>query len=138
VHAEPFNPVETAVALKANFVARGFSGMPEHLAGLIRQALASPGFALVDVLQPCVSFNKVNTFAWYRQRVRELPPDYEATDWAAALTTAVRWGDEIPLGVVFRGSRPAYEDRVPALEAGPLVGREVERERLAAIVDHLR
>ena len=85
VHAEPFNPVETAVALKANFVARGFSGMPEHLAGLIRQALAAPGFALIDVLQPCVSFNKVNTFAWYRQRVRELPAGYDPTDWAAAL-----------------------------------------------------
>jgi len=138
VHAEPFNPIETAVALKANFVARGFSGMPEHLAGLIRQALAAPGFALVDVLQPCVSFNKVNTYAWYRQRVRELPAGYVPSDWAAALMTAARWGDEIPIGVIYRGNRPAYEDRVPALAAGPLVGREVDRERLAAIVDHLR
>ena len=138
VHAEPFNPLETAVALKANFVARGFSGMPEHLAGLIRQALAAPGFALIDVLQPCVSFNKVNTFAWYRQRVRELPAGYVPTDWARALVTAARWGDEIPIGVIYRGNRPAYEDRVPALAAGPLVGREVDRERLAAIVDHLR
>jgi len=138
VHAEPFNPVETAVALKANFVARGFSGMPEHLAGLIREALASPGFALVDVLQPCVSFNKVNTFAWYRQRVRELPAGYDPSDWAGALATAARWGEEIPVGVIWRGSRPAYEDRVPALAAGPLVGREVDRERLATIVDHLK
>jgi 2-oxoglutarate ferredoxin oxidoreductase subunit beta len=112
--------------------------MPEHLAGLIRQALASPGFALIDVLQPCVSFNKVNTFAWYRQRVRELPAGYVPTDWAAALLTAARWGDEIPVGVIYRGNRPAYEDRVPALAPGPLVGREVDREQLAAIVDHLR
>jgi 2-oxoglutarate ferredoxin oxidoreductase subunit beta len=138
VHAEPFNPVETAVALKANFVARGFAGMPEHLARLIGQALAAPGFALVDVLQPCVSFNKLNTYAWYRQRVRELPPTYEPTDWAAALATAARWGDEIPIGVIFRGSRPSYEERVPALAPGPLVGREVDGARLAAIVDHLK
>jgi len=138
VHAEPFNPVETAVALRANFVARGFSGMPEHLAGLIRQALAAPGFALVDVLQPCVSFNKVNTFAWYRQRVRELPSGYVPTDWAAALMTAARWGEEIPIGVIYRGSREPYEERVPGLAAGPLVGRQVDRERLAALIDHLR
>jgi 2-oxoglutarate/2-oxoacid ferredoxin oxidoreductase subunit beta len=138
VRSEPFNPVEAAVALKANFVARGFAGQPDHLAGLIREAIAAPGFALVDVLQPCVSFNKVNTFAWYRQRVRELPKDYDPTDWAAALATAARWGVEIPIGVLYRGTRPAYESRVPALAAGPLVGREVDRERLAAIVDHLR
>jgi 2-oxoglutarate ferredoxin oxidoreductase subunit beta len=138
VRIEPFNPVETAVALKANFVARSFAGMPGHVARMIQEALAAPGFALVDVLQPCVSFNKVNTFAWYRQRVRELPADHDPADWPAALAAAARWGDEIPIGVLYRGSRPAYEERVPALAAGPLVDRAVERERLAAIVEHLR
>lgn len=138
VRVEPFNPVETAVALKAGFVARSFAGLPEHLAAMIREALAAPGFALLDVLQPCVSFNKVNTFAWYKERVRELPPGYDPGDWAAALTTAARWGEEIPIGVIYRGSRPAYEDRVPTLASGPLVGREVDRQRLAAIVDHLK
>jgi 2-oxoglutarate ferredoxin oxidoreductase subunit beta len=138
VRSEPFNPVETAVALKANFVARSFAGQPEHLARTIGEALRAPGFALVDVLQPCVSFNKVNTFAWYRQRVRELPAGYDPGDWAAALAAAARWGDEIPIGVLYRGSRPAYEERVGVLATGPLVGREVDRERLAAILEHLR
>ncbi len=138
VRSEPFNPVEAAVALKANFVARSFAGLPEHLAAAIREALAAPGFALVDVLQPCVSFNKVNTFAWYRQRVRPLPEDYDPTDWAAALAAAARWGDEIPIGVLYRGNRPAYESRIPTLAAGPLVGRTVDRARLSAIIDHLR
>ena len=63
---------------------------------------------------------------------------YDPNDWQSALAIAVRWGDEIPVGVIYRGSRPAYEDRVPALAAGALVGREVDRERLAAIVEHLR
>jgi 2-oxoglutarate ferredoxin oxidoreductase subunit beta len=138
VRSEPLNPVETAVALKANFVARSFAGQPEHLARTIGEALRAPGFALVDVLQPCVSFNKVNTFAWYRQRVRELPAGYDPGDWAAALAAAARWGDEIPIGVLYRGSRPAYEERVGVLATGPLVGREVDRERLAAILEHLR
>jgi 2-oxoglutarate ferredoxin oxidoreductase subunit beta len=138
VRSESFNPVETAVALKANFVARSFAGLPQHVARMIREALATSGFALVDVLQPCVSFNKINTFAWYRQRVRELPPAYDPTDWAAALSTAARWGDEIPIGVLYRGNRPAYEDRIATLASGPLVGRDVDRERLAGIIDHLR
>jgi len=138
VRSEPFNPVEMAVALKANFVARSFAAQPDHLARMIREAIAAPGFALVDVLQPCVSFNKVNTFDWYRERVRELPADYIPTDWAAALAAAARWGDEIPIGVLYRGNRPAYEERVPTLASGPLVGREVDRDRLAAVVDHLK
>jgi 2-oxoglutarate ferredoxin oxidoreductase subunit beta len=138
VIAEPFNPVEAAVALRANFVARGFSGMPEHLAGLIREALAVPGLSLVDVLQPCVSFNKVNTFAWYRQRAKELPAEHDPRDWEAAMRAAATWGERIPLGVIYRGSRPAFETRVPALAAGPLVGREPETERLAGIIDRLR
>jgi 2-oxoglutarate ferredoxin oxidoreductase subunit beta len=138
VIAEPFNPVEMAVALKANFVARGFSGMPDHLAGLLREALAAPGLSLVDVLQPCVSFNKMNTFAWYRQRVHELPADYDPQDWNLAMRTAVEWGDRIPIGVIFRGVRPAFEARIATLAAGPLVGREVEREQLAAIIATLR
>jgi 2-oxoglutarate ferredoxin oxidoreductase subunit beta len=70
--------------------------------------------------------------------VRELPADYDPTNWAGALATAARWGDEIPIGVIYRGSRPAYEERVPALASGPLVGREVDRDRLAAIVDHMK
>ena len=113
VHAEPFNPVETAVALKANFVARGFSGMPAHLAGLIRQALAAPGFALIDVLQPCVSFNKVNTFAWYRQRVRELPADYARPTRTGCprsprgrSSAARSIGNNSPLSSTIYGSRP--------------------------------
>jgi len=138
VRSEPFNPVETAVALKANFVARSFAAQPDHLARMIREAIAAPGFALVDVLQPCVSFNKVNTFDWYRERVRELPPDYDPGNWASALAAAARWGAEIPIGVLYRGNRPAYEERVPTLASGPLVGRPVDRNRLAAIIDHLR
>jgi 2-oxoglutarate ferredoxin oxidoreductase subunit beta len=138
VISEPFNPVEAAVALRANFVARGFAGMPEHLAGLIREALAAPGLSLVDVLQPCVSFNKVNTYAWYRERVRELAAGHDPRDWDQALRAAIEWGEKIPIGVIFRGDRPPFEGRVPALAGGPPVDREVDRGLLADIVGRLR
>jgi 2-oxoglutarate ferredoxin oxidoreductase subunit beta len=138
VLAEQFNPVEAAVALRAGFVARGFAGMPEHLAGIIAEALAAPGLSLVDVLQPCVSFNKLNTHAWYRERVRELPADHDPRDWELAMRVAATWGDEIPIGVIWRGERPGYEARLPALAAGPLPGRAVDREALAGIVGRMR
>ena len=107
--AVAFNPLALAVALDAGFVARGFAGKREHLAGLIVEAVRHPGFALVEILQPCVSFNKVNTWDWYRERVRELGSDEHApADRAAAFRLARRWGETIPLGVIYRSERPAY------------------------------
>ncbi len=87
-----FNPIAVAVAMQAGFVARGFSGMIDHLSELIQQAIAHRGFSLIDVLQPCVSFNKVNTFAWYKERCEPLPQTYDPTDWEAATKTARQWG----------------------------------------------
>ncbi len=136
VRAEPFNPVAVAVSMHAGFVARGFSGKIDHLADLIRQAIAHRGLALVDVLQPCVSFNKVNTFAWYNKRVYELPPAHDSTDWEAAMKVASEWGERIPLGVIHRSRRPPFEDGLPALAQGPLFGRETDREKLAEIMEH--
>src|SRR5512136_2482120 len=80
-----FNPVAVAVAMKAGFVARAFSGMADHLAKVIQQAIVHRGFSLIDILQPCVSFNKVNTFAWYKQRCHELPAGYDPFKWEDAM-----------------------------------------------------
>ncbi|MFH1091909.1 MAG: thiamine pyrophosphate-dependent enzyme [Pseudomonadota bacterium] len=132
----PFNPVAAAVGLKAGFVARGFSGLVDHLADLITEAMNYPGFALVDILHPCVSFNKINTYAWYKNRCQELPFDYDPTDWAEALKTAHEWNDRIPLGVIYRDDgRPSLEKRLPGLKDGPLVGRRVDRAALAEIME---
>jgi len=134
VLSSAFNPVEVAVALEAGFVARGFSGMGEHLAQLIRLALAHEGFALVDILQPCVSFNKVNTFRWYRERCYEVPADHDPRDWEAAMRLARQWGDRIPVGVLYRNDRPSFGQGLRVLDDGPLVGRELDREALAQVM----
>jgi len=75
VASSSFNPVSVAVAMKAGFVARAFSGMADHLALLIQQAIAHRGFSLIDILQPCVSFNRVNTFTWYKNRSKKPIPN---------------------------------------------------------------
>ena len=130
----PFNPIAVAVAMQASFVARGFSGMIDHLAGLIQQGLAHEGFALIDVLQPCVSFNKVNTFAWYKKRCYTLPDEYDSTDWQVAMQTAVEWGDKIPLGIIYRNQRTSFEKRFSVLQRGPLVGQDTDLAELKKIL----
>ncbi|MFP3867186.1 MAG: 2-oxoacid:ferredoxin oxidoreductase subunit beta [Desulfobacteraceae bacterium] len=135
VSSAPFNPIAVAVALHAGLVARGFAGMIDHLAGLIQQGIAHPGFALIDILQPCVSFNQVNTFAWYKKRCYELPPDYNPSDWEAAIKVSQEWGERIPMGVIYRNQRPAFEDHFPVLQQGPLVGQGVDQQMLTKIMD---
>ncbi len=123
VRAAPFNPIAVAVAMRASFVARGFAGFEEHLIELIKQAITHRGFSLVDILQPCVSFNKVNTFAWYKKRCQELPPDYDPTNWEEAIKIAEKWGEVIPIGIIYRQERPTFTETISILQSGPLVGR---------------
>jgi len=135
VMSYPFNPVAVATAMKASFVARGFSGEINHLSNLIREAISHRGFAVVDILQPCVSFNKVNTYAWYKDRCKPLPKDYDPTNHETALKVAFEWGDQIPIGLIYRNDRPSYEERIPALRGGPLIQRRVDRNKLHDIME---
>jgi len=130
----PFNPIAVAVAMQAGFVARGFSGLTDHLTTLIQQAITHRGFSLVDILQPCVSFNKVNTFAWYKKRCYVLPKDYNPADWEKAIKTAIEWGERIPVGVIYQNQRPTFEDHFKVLQQGPLVEQSVDQEKLKKIL----
>lgn len=138
VISAPFNPVAVATAMGANFVARGFSGMVDHLSDLIAQAIAYPGFALIDVLQPCVSFNKVNTFGWYKERVREVAPGYDPTDFTAAMKTAAVFGQTIPIGVIFKNSAPTFIERHPVSSQGPPIKRAFDPQAVKGVVDRFR
>ena len=131
----PFNPILVAVAMGAGFVARGFSGMVDHLSELIRQGIAHRGLALIDVLQPCVSFNKINTFAWYRKRCNPLPADYDPGDWEEAIKAAREWGDNIPIGIIYRNDRLPFEDHFSASGENTLVSRDMARAMIKKIMD---
>jgi 2-oxoglutarate ferredoxin oxidoreductase subunit beta len=133
--AEPFNPLAVAVAMGASFVARGFVGEGEHLASVVAEAVNHVGFSLVDILQPCPSFNKVNTFAWFKKRCYLLPGDYDAADFDGALRKTYEWGDRIPLGVIYRRERSAFEEEFPATAAGPLAAQPLDRNALARVLE---
>jgi 2-oxoglutarate ferredoxin oxidoreductase subunit beta len=125
----PVNPPALALALGATFVSRGYSGEVRHLVWLIGKALAHPGYALVDVLQPCVTWNRSYAYAFYKDRVYKLDEEegYDSSDHAAAWEKAHEWGERIPIGIFYRdASVPSYEEQVQALEAGPLVDRPLE------------
>ena len=129
------NPVAVAVSMKAAFVARGFSGKVEHLSALIQEAIAFRGLALIDILQPCVSFNKVNTFSWYKERAYELPDSYDPLDWETAMKTAHEWGDKIPLGIIYKNEKPIFEDNFPVLKKGPLLEQATEPDAVTNVME---
>lgn len=110
-----FNPLAIALSAGASFVARGFAGDLPQLTGLITQAIQHKGFAIVDILQPCVTFNPVNTFDWVRQRVYDLGKEgYKPDNKLKALEKALEWpkngeDSKIPLGILFKEEREAVE-----------------------------
>lgn len=121
---EPLNPVLLAISLGAGFVARAFSGDQEHLVYIMKEAIQYKGYALVDILQPCVSFNKVNTFQWYNNRVYRLDDSYDCSDRLKAMEKAMEWGERIPAGIIYRVEKQTYHERIGFLNKGPaLVNR---------------
>src|SRR6201993_1709090 len=98
----PINPIALALAAGATFVARGFSADQKHLTELIKQAIEHKGFSFIDVFSPCVTYNKDNTFQWFRPRVKKLEDSgHDPGDWAAAMEKSLIWGEEIPIGKFF-------------------------------------
>ena len=130
VVAEQFNPMAFAVALDCGFAARAFAGDPAHLKDLMKEAMNHKGFALVDILQPCVTFNKVNTYEWYRERVYHIEAEYNPEDRLAAFSRSLEWGDRIPIGVIYRNKRRTFEEQVRMLAAGPLVHQGFDPSRI--------
>jgi 2-oxoglutarate ferredoxin oxidoreductase subunit beta len=125
VISEPFAALELAIALGCGFVARGFSGDVAHLSGLIVEAVKHKGFSLIDVLQPCVTFNKKNTNEWYSQRAYKLDSSHDPLDKAAALKIAAQWGEKIPLGIIYKEEKPSFSQKRGLDNSLPLAGKDL-------------
>ncbi len=134
VAAPALNPLAMGLVLGAGFVARCFSGEKEHLKETIKAAINFEGYALVDILQPCVSFNKVNTWGWYKQRVY-FPEIKDPQDWPAAMEMSRQWGEKIPLGIFYNHPRPIFESSLPALEGEPLASRPFDPASMSRVQD---
>lgn len=133
---EPLHPLEMAVALGAGFVARGYSLDIEHLSWLMEEGIRHKGFSLIDVLQPCVSFNKKNTFEWYSKRVYKLNDDssYNPEDKMAAYEKAHEWGDRIPIGIIYKAEKETYEEKRGLSQRMPLVEEQIENIDVTSVL----
>ncbi|MDD5038361.1 MAG: 2-oxoacid:ferredoxin oxidoreductase subunit beta [Dehalococcoidales bacterium] len=131
----PVNSLTLAIAAGASFIARGFAGDTDHLAQVIKMGIQHKGFALIDILQPCVTFNRQNTFSWYRERVYKLGEDYNPGDNLAAFKKAEEWGDRIPIGIIYKTERPTFEEQVSALTKIPLARQKLEPLRAEPLLD---
>jgi len=127
----PVPPLALAITAGATFVARGYPGELRHLAWLIGEALQHPGYALVDVLQPCVTYDRASAYDFYNPRVYKLEETgHDVTDKTAAWELTYEWGERIPIGIFYRVEGvPTYEEQVPALKAGPLVKQPLGKLR---------
>lgn len=121
---EPLNPVALAVTQGATFVAQGFAGDLVHLTQMMKLAVEHKGFSLVNIYQPCVTFNKHNTYQWFRERVYKLDDAYDRSNKLSALEASFTH-EKIALGVLYESTRPTYEESLPQLEHGPLIDQPV-------------
>jgi len=138
VMLEPFHPLEAALALGCGFVARGYSAETEHLSWLITEAISHKGFSLIDVLQPCVSFNKKNTYEWYSKRVYKINDDalYNLQDKSSAYQKAAQWGDRIPIGILYKEQKPSYEERTGIILRAPVVEDNIENINIDELLNN--
>jgi len=132
---EPLNPILLAIASGAGFVARAFSGNQEHLISIMKQAIEYEGYALVDILQPCVSFNKTNTYAWYSKRVYELDDSYDFKNKADAMQKAMEFGDHIPIGIIYSERKSTFHKKNQVLKQNiPLLDRKTDPDTVNRLI----
>ncbi|AKN31334.1 2-oxoacid ferredoxin oxidoreductase [Clostridium carboxidivorans P7] len=132
----PLNPVLLAIAAGAGFVARAFSGDKEHLVSIMKQAILYKGYALVDILQPCVSFNRVNTFAYYKKRVYRLDDSYDNHNKTVAIQKSMEYGDRIPIGVIYQEQKRTFHEKNIVLSSGkPLIDMQYNINFVQKIIE---
>lgn len=125
---EPLNPLTLAITQGATFVAQTFAADMTHMVDIVSQSIQHKGFSLVNILQPCVTFNKLNTFQFYLKSSYKLLPDYDPKDKKRALETAMEINSlKFPLGILYKAYSKTYTEQLPQLEKQSLI----QRDRLA-------
>ncbi|MCL2485290.1 MAG: thiamine pyrophosphate-dependent enzyme [Endomicrobia bacterium] len=128
VFEHPFNPLAVAIAMNASFVARAFSGDLEQTKEILKQAIQHKGYALVDLLHPCVSFNKFNTFQWFKDNTYYIE-NHDISDRNAAFALAIKEG-KLGLGIYYKNDgRAVFEEQLESNKADktPLYKRSADR-----------
>ena len=140
VTLEPFNPLAVAIALDAGFVARAFIGDADKTKEILKKAIMHKGYALVDIFQPCVTFNKINTWQWFKEHTYYLEDSYDPRDRSAAFKRAIET-DKLPLGIFYiNPNKSTFENNVGIYQQDnrPLFEREPDVNRLRMLIEKFR
>jgi 2-oxoglutarate/2-oxoacid ferredoxin oxidoreductase subunit beta len=132
---EPFNPLAVAIGLNASFVARAFAGDVPQAVEIVKKAILHKGYALVDILQPCVTFNKQNTFKWFKDNTYYIDPAHNPSDRNAAFSRAIET-EKLPLGVFYsHEENPSFHEASGAYaqDQRPLYERSVDLQKVMAL-----
>ncbi len=136
---EPFNPMAVAIALNAGFVARANAQDREQTKDLMKKAITHKGYALLDILQPCVTYNKLNTYQWFKEHTYYLDESHDPRDRMAAFQRATET-EKLPLGVLYLSpNKPPFEDNTNVYreDSRALFEREVDVEKLRGLMESL-
>ncbi len=133
---QPINPVMLALACGATFVARGYSAEPEQLKNIFIKAFMHKGFSFIDVLQPCVTFNKIDTYDYYRERIYKLEDlkEYESSNLLYALQKSMEQ-EKIPLGIFYQTQKPAYHEGLNQINDKALVFQDISNININKLIN---
>jgi len=135
---QPMNHLAFAVSQDCAFVGQGTSSNQDHLTALLVQAIKNDGFSLVNVLQPCTTWDKVHTFKYYRDHCRELPQNYNPFDQLEALRLLLVPSRLIPIGVIYKNKKRPYEKKAPLNAWKPLRDHPVNPSLAKRLSESLR
>ncbi len=138
---EPFNPMAVAISLGASFVARAFSGDIEETKEIIKKAILHKGYAIVDIFQPCVSFNKVNNFKWFKENTYYLDEKYDPFNQVEAFRKSLET-EKYPLGVIYMNKDrvTSFEENLVVYEKNntPLFERKRDIAKVKSLLDEMK
>jgi len=136
---EPVNPISSAIINGATYVARGFAYDVHHLKKLIIDGIRHKGFSIIDVFQPCVTYNKINTIQWYKDHIYKLEESgHDPNDRKKALEKAEEWNSKIPIGLFYKTKKPTYEDGLSQVVREPLAKQDISNVDISKILEKLR
>lgn len=136
---QPVNPIALGLSADATFIARGYAGKIPHLTELMKQAIMHEGISLLDVFQPCQTFNKLNTHQWFQTKVYDLQQEDHDTN-----NKALSWQksfeiDRLPIGVFYQDKNSVpYHAQLPQLEQATLLEQAVPTRNLAKVLNRMQ
>ncbi len=132
------NPIQLVLGLNTGFVARAYAGDKKQLGKILEKAIQKQGFAFIDILQPCPSFNKINTFKWFNDRVYDINEEgHDPGNLVEAFRAAGEWGERIPTGIFYeeKEERPGFREALLGSLDRPLVEEELNPLAIKEIME---